>query len=685
MKKIIQWLCGFCLLAGLLSGCHTKFIQDQVEIYAPENPELFSAAGIDAQGYRLDAQTEHRIQSRILRSSKSFTISFWFKPEANFEWTTLLSMGRDDRHVMQLATSGNPTGERCGLNYSIQSGNKAYRVISEKEATVETGIYNHIVLTQEGNTVTLYLNGEETASGNVAKQVKQPRTDELIIGKSLIYNDPQAEGTFQDFQIINQAWTGEEVQAEFDRFYPKAVLDTFHFSNQDDLTGNLWFAENPVRDLYFSWSSNKPEIITDQGKLTKPTAAQGDQEVTISAKVEHKGQIFTKDFKFAVLADSPKTRLKRDRIAVNNDFQPLMNENDVLPAEAENGSELEWTVLSGGIELQENRIVKTTASEKVNARLQVTIRQGDLSETIERDVVVLDAFTGYVLSYFNGELGEERGKLAYSRDGLHWTDLNWGEVVLSSELGNGRIRDPFIGRDRDGNFVLLATEGFDNPDIYLWRSPDLVTFTDHQLVRVSLWDPFLKMSGTRAWAPEMSYDPQQDLYYIYFSDPTEKDESALYYVTTRDFKQYSYPGNFFKPGYTVIDGTVLQAQGKYWLFYKDERKAAQTIYYASTDALSKLFGEAYDQEFLFPLRFMEGPFVFPVNGEDQYYLYEDYYPYGTFHVAQFSTLGEDSDLRWLEESEYTLPNEDVRHGSATPVTEKELQRLLQAYPPSLID
>ena len=114
MKKIIQWLCGFCLLAGLLSGCHTKFIQDQVEIYAPEDPELFSTAGIDAQGYRLDAQTEHRIQSQILRSSKSFTISFWFKPEANFEWTTLLSMGRDDRHVMQLATSGNPTGERCG-------------------------------------------------------------------------------------------------------------------------------------------------------------------------------------------------------------------------------------------------------------------------------------------------------------------------------------------------------------------------------------------------------------------------------------------------------------------------------------------------------------------------------------------------------------------------------------------
>ena len=92
MKKMIQWLCGFCLLAGLLSGCHTKFIQDQVEIYAPEDPELFSTAGIDAQGYRLDAQTEHRVQSQILRSSKSFTISFWFKPEAT-GFLSLFSIG----------------------------------------------------------------------------------------------------------------------------------------------------------------------------------------------------------------------------------------------------------------------------------------------------------------------------------------------------------------------------------------------------------------------------------------------------------------------------------------------------------------------------------------------------------------------------------------------------------------
>ena len=92
MKKMIQWLCGFCLLAGLLSGCHTKFIQDQEEIYAPEDPELFSTAGIDAQGYRLDAQTEHRVQSQILRSSKSFTISFWFKPEAK-GFLSLFSLG----------------------------------------------------------------------------------------------------------------------------------------------------------------------------------------------------------------------------------------------------------------------------------------------------------------------------------------------------------------------------------------------------------------------------------------------------------------------------------------------------------------------------------------------------------------------------------------------------------------
>ena len=124
MKKIIQWLCGFLSVSGIAERL-------SYQVYSGSGGDLCAggSGAVQHRGNRragLSSGCSDRTLDSIADSaqSRAFTISFWFKPEANFEWTTLLSMGRDDRHVMQLATSGNPTGERCGLNYSIQSGNK---------------------------------------------------------------------------------------------------------------------------------------------------------------------------------------------------------------------------------------------------------------------------------------------------------------------------------------------------------------------------------------------------------------------------------------------------------------------------------------------------------------------------------------------------------------------------------
>ena len=109
---------------------------------------------------------------------------------------------------------------------------------------------------------------------------------------------------------------------------------------------------------------------------------------------------------------------------------------------------------------------------------------------------------------FNGDLGKETGKLAYS---LRWFALDRPETrdsqFLTSKLGTGRVRDPFIGRDAEGKFVILATEGYDNPSIYVWKSDDPINLNEHGLHRVAWFDKGLYSTGSRAWAPEMTYDP----------------------------------------------------------------------------------------------------------------------------------------------------------------------------------
>ena len=138
------------------------------------------------------------------------------------------------------------------------------------------------------------------------------------------------------------------------------------------------------------------------------------------------------------------------------------------------------------------------------------------------------------MSYFNGEEGYEKANLAYSYDGLNWQKLDKSEGYLKTELGTQRIRDPYIGRAADGSFIVLSTQGYNTDSIYCWKTDDLVQFVDHQLVRMSYYDSHLKMSGSRAWAPEFYYHPSENQYYLIFSDPGDL-QGGMYFVTTKDF------------------------------------------------------------------------------------------------------------------------------------------------------
>ena len=148
-------------------------------------------------------------------------------------------------------------------------------------------------------------------------------------------------------------------------------------------------------------------------------------------------------------------------------------------------------------------------------------------------------------------------------------------------------------------------------------------------------------------------------------------------LSSKDLNDFSYPYIYFNPGYSVIDGTIENINGYYWLLYKDERKAAQTIFYSSSNTLSG-FNKAYDDRFLSLIKYMEGPFVF-TNKDGGYFLYMDNYPKGKFYAATFTKLGEENDIKWFEPTQYQLPEKDVRHGSVIEVTKQELDKIIDKY------
>ncbi len=59
-------------------------------------------------------------------------------------------------------------------------------------------------------------------------------------------------------------------------------------------------------------------------------------------------------------------------------------------------------------------------------------------------------YAGYLFAYFTGEGtadGEQiRYALSRGNDPLHWRELNAGKPVLTSDLGEKGLRDPFVIR-----------------------------------------------------------------------------------------------------------------------------------------------------------------------------------------------------------------------------------------------
>ena len=56
--------------------------------------------------------------------------------------------------------------------------------------------------------------------------------------------------------------------------------------------------------------------------------------------------------------------------------------------------------------------------------------------------------------------------------------------------------------------------------------------------------------------------------------------------------------------------------------------------------------------------------------------YIDDFPHRTFLAGTFDHMSDQLEIHWYEAGEYSLPEEDVRHGSLLPLTETEYKALI---------
>jgi len=648
-----------------------------------------------------------------------------WKGGVNSSW--LYTLGTNSGKYLFVTPSNNSSKLQTGF----ASGNNLSGWQTEKgvgdRSRLEPNTWSMITITfsSESNTLSLYRDGVLVGKNtDIPYELADIITSGLpngYIGKSFYKGDPYFSGELADFKIFDRAISQEEVitlKEEADEVILPLSCDSLNYdyilkdnSSKDSVITDLNLPVS-LGDVSIAWESSNNKIITTDGKVNRPESTEFDETVTLTATVTLNGKSITKIFEVKVLkefSDLEKIKIDSDNLLVNN-IEDVRG-NLTLPTVGTYGSSITW-------ESSNDEIINTNTNGETPAG--VVVRQDNDVEVILKaslnngDEVLVKEFTAkviarseelnydaYIFTYFIGEefAQGEQVYLGTSEDGLNWKEVNKNKPILTSQLGEGGVRDPFIIRSPEGDkFYMIATDlrihngnGWGaaqfsgSKSIMIWESTDLVNWSEQRMVKVAL-----DTAGS-TWAPEVFYDKTTGEYIVFWAsrDNNRPDNNGnyhhrMYYAKTRDFYTFTEPELYNSieldnnSAADIIDATMIEDNGVYYRWTKNE--VTKKIFMEKSDSV--LGDWELVESNVIRESGVEGPTVFKFNDRDEWCLLLDnyggknYYPLVTEDLAS-------GNFRRLKESEYSLPkgasSKGPRHGTVIPVTREEYNRIMDAY------
>ena len=357
---------------------------------------------------------------------------------------------------------------------------------------------------------------------------------------------------------------------------------------------------------------------------------------------------------------------------LNQYLDAFLPEGYKLPVQLKDGTAVSWSVASGHGEVRDGQLFKTDgALEYEPIVLEATV--GEQICTFDK-LLLLDQYMGYLMTYFSGDGDtKETVKYAFTYNGNLWYVLNDQQPVLTASKGTKRIRDPYIMRKKDGSFCLMATQGYDNPSIYLFDTDDLVNFENERLMQINEHED--GTVGKQAWAPEGFYDRTRDQYFIYWSSP---EDGGMFCNYSDDMNTVGYPEKLLDTGFPVIDGTIVKTGYDYAIILKDERQPMEQysqLFLGYSDTDYRHFDQ-FDMNYITGHQ-SEGPFT--LKRDYDYILFYDDYTRSQFQAISYYDLRKPEEFEDIKMSDLIFPMENVKHASVIPITYKEWKRVTDVY------
>lgn len=620
----------------------------------------------------------------------------------NFVWTFANSTN------MASTANGNMFFTANATRYAISRTHYSAEQTVRQGSQLPKGYWIQLTYTQSNSVGRIYVDGALVASSAITLSPSAlGATAYNFIGRSCYSGDAYLKGALvRDFRIYDGALNSVEIAGLAELVYPlnrelnEATLNAAVQSLvlPETVSANFRLPLATADGVEIEWRSSKPEVISEEGFVTRPAYGAEQVEVELVATLSYRGLQADKPMKVVVLpALSDDESVLRDAAAISLPLEARMVYHQLtLPFNTPEGSRISWKSENPDYINDEGKVVKLAAGDKLPVGLTATFTKGNAvaSRTFTAYVAPRDEREAYLFAYFTGNSqSQEQVRFAISTDGLNYTPLNGGNPVISSDTiaMKKAVRDPHILRGADGkSFYMVLTdmrsaEGWSsNRGLVMLRSTDLVNWQHARVHFPTRW-PDTWNNVTRVWAPQTIYDAEAGKYLVYFSllsnDGRATYDRIYYCYANDDFTDLEgEPRILFDRGTSTIDGDIVfnEVDSLYHLFFKNESLGG--ISKVTSHRLTAAAGQTDGSQWSAPSaklqptnKAVEGAGVFRKINSDEWILMYDCYTSGHY---QFTSSRDLLNFSFLKD-DYSIA---ARHGTTITLTRDEVTTLLRRFP-----
>lgn len=602
----------------------------------------------------------------LLTGQKNITVSFKVKPTSTAASWWFYAAPNDSAQTYQQEKYIGALGKNDTLEVERynNSGSRSQAAVG----AMKSNEWSDVMISFADGVTDVYVNGVKASADstvNIADMLG--KNSVCYIGKANWgANGEYATGYLDDFVIYNHAIENPLGSLDLDAYLSEVTEDV---------------AIPQIEGIW--WESSDETVITSDGKVTR---ADDTKKAVLTAKTVKDGITFTRSFDvtvigytavldtFAAYVEGNSIKYVSDYVAENEKYSMLVSlqhEDTVEEKQTASGS---FTGLTSGSHTISCRLKDKTSGETIK------------SVTKHLTVKAEEQMAAYLFVHFvdTQETAEkEQIYFSVSQDGQTWTTLNNKKPVLTSNVGEKGVRDPYILRGEDGKFFIIATDlsifniknnwtqaaQHGSKNIVVWESNDLVNWSEANLVKIN------NDNAGCTWAPEAVWDNEKEQYMVFWASVISDDSYVKYRIYrsyTSDFKTFSTPELYIEEPNAVIDTTIIDHKGVYYRFTKNEARSSITM--QECTSLSGNWKDVATYN-LGDMTGYEGPTIYKMNGEDKWCLLLDY-----FSKSQGYKPFVTSDITKGNFTAGTAFNFDgtYRHGTVMPITAEEYDALTKA-------